>query len=183
MAFVQTQKLPAHFYSCTHPLRWRDEYADNTGTARMVLTPFELMQMDRRNEAYAAWMNKFKMPPRRCMFQVIQCLSFHHSYANKHKDWWDRYRDCLFRVFVMPYTHYEKTLKQHYQWYVLCPEDSEMLLRYEYANKGIHIPKRDPITERWISNDKRVRKLRMLPVEACRHWRHETTAGVLPQGL
>jgi len=86
-------------------------------------------------------------------------------------------------VFVVPFTHYEKRVKAHYQWYILCPEDTEMLIRYEASLKGIYIPKRDPISEPWVSEDKRLRKVRLLPTEACRHWRHETTAGALPEGL
>lgn len=183
MAFLQTQPIPSYFYSCTDPRRWVDPFSNLQGEERLVMTPFEIIQRGRRDEAYMAWMRKFRLPPRKCVFQVVQCMNFHHSYANPKKDWWDRYRDCLFRVFVMPYTHYESNVKQHYQWYILCPEDSEMLLRYEYDKKGIYIPKRDPISEPWISSDKRIRKLRMLPVEACRHWRHETTGGVLPEGL
>lgn len=183
MAFIQPNKLPHYFYSCTHPLRWRDPYADDFNNDRMVLLPYEVIDMGRRNTAYNYYMGKFGLPGRNCKFQVIQVLNFHHSCANPKRDWWGRYLDCLFRVFVMPYTKYECTVKQHYQWYILCPEDTETLLRYEYDQKGVYIPKRDPILEKYVPLDKRLRKIRMLPVEACRHWRHETTAGRLPEGL
>jgi hypothetical protein len=116
-------------------------------------------------------------------WQAVQILSSNHS-QNSSKDWWDSYQDCVFRVFLQPETRYSKYNKDWVQWYILCPEDSEMIMRERAWEKGITIPPRNALEgERFISKIPEARKLLMVPVECCRHFRHETTAGKVSEGL
>jgi len=182
MARVVTQRIPSYFYSCTNPIRWRDPYSHPDDQERLILTPNEIVQRGKRNEAYANWLVRHGLKNKLMRWQVIQILRFKHSESSR-RDWWERYQDCLFRVWVSPETLYCKDTKQYKQWYVLCPEDSELLLRYEFALRNPELPPRSPLSEPYFSKFKHLRKARLVPVECCRHWRHETTAGALPLGL
>lgn len=176
-------RLPDHFYSAIHPLRWRDEFVHDSGEDKLVLTPAELKARYDRTMAYRKWLGRKGLGVNLMKWQLIQVMTFKHSEFSK-KDWWENYQDALFRVFVQPQTLYCPVTKEHKQWYVLCPEDSEMVLRHEWEKKNPTLPPRSALKgERWVSKDKRLRKAKLIPVECCRHWRHETTAGQLPEGL
>lgn len=179
MTSVRIPKIPRHFYTILHPLRWADELATNDGEERMILSAQEILIKGRREAAYVQWLRKHGLPPRQCRFQAIQILAAKYGDTSP-RDWWPPYRDCIFRVFVNPYN--EHSGLQHRQWYILCPEDCEMINRFEADEQGRHYPPRQ-IGERFISRQKELRKVKLVPVECCRHWRHETTGGVLPEGL
>ena len=181
MTNVIIPKIPKYFYSLTDPRRWYDKYASQNGDERLILSPHEIITKGRRNDAYKAWLSRAGLPAYRPLFQAIQILSAAYSETNR-KDWWPPYRDCLFRVFVSPYTEYAKGTKGNRQWYILCPEDCEMILRFENELEGRHFPPRK-LNELYISKEPALRKVRLVPVECCRHWRHETTGGELPEGL
>lgn len=189
--------LPKEWYPYTypisgiigvHPSRWQDRFGKdiNDDEEKAILTLDELREKKARNAAYNFWRKFHQLQPRKCLFQVVQILSNDHSEINrleKRKDWWPEYKDMVVRVWVEPDTFYSEDGRDHKQWYVLCPEDSEMILRYEADKKGYPRPPRDEIKERWLSNDPAIRYPLAVPVECCRHFRHETTAGNLPIGL
>jgi hypothetical protein len=176
------RKLPAHFFTINHPERWFDNYAGPDGDERLVLTPSESRDKYARDRAYNDWLTKHGMPSRLCKFQVVRVLKFKWQLSNR-KDWWERYQDCLFRVFVMPFNQYSKRTRDHIQWYILCPEDSMMTLRWELEEAGHNPPPRDWAAERHISGISSISRIRLIPTECCKHYKHETTAGILPQGL
>lgn len=153
-----------------------------------MLTPAELRDRYQRNEAYRAWLRKFrfmgeKLKGKQMKWQVVQILSSSHAQRSE-LDWWDEYRDAVFRVFVQPETRYSKYVNDHVQWYVLSPEDCELVHRHKAKQKGITIPPRNALEgERYISKHPQARGCLMVPVECCRHFRHETTAGRLAEGL
>lgn len=180
MAFIHIRQIPTHFYDVSNSLRWKDDLASQDGAERFVLSPAEIMTKGRRSKAYLAWLAAFGVPGRHVKFQAIQILSSKHSDESR-CDWWPPYQDCVFRVFIEPYVVYDGKL--HKSWYVLCPEDTEMLHRFEWGVKGKVFPEREMLLERYVSSNPLLRKLRLVPVECCRHWRHETTAGQLPLGL
>lgn len=177
-------KLPEYFYSITHPVRWYDPYASPDGTERMVLTPAEIKERGRRNEAYAKWIARSNPPlkGKHPIWQAIQILSFKHS-EHSHRDWWENYQDALFRAYVQPETVYDFQTGENKQWYLLCPEDCFLINKYEIEKNGPDLPPRNLITEKYLPLDPKLRRRRLIPVECCRHWKHETTAGRLPEGL
>lgn len=180
MTNVFIPKIPLSFYDLTAPGRWQDEFASQDGEDRLILSPQEIIAKGRRQTAYIKWLQKHRLPPRQCRFQAIQILSAKYGDSQRN-DWWPRYRDCIFRVFVQPYTEYQGLV--HRQWYILAPEDCETINRFEAEERGRHYAPRYSIGERFFSNHKELRKVKLVPVECCRHWRHETTGGRLPEGL
>lgn len=195
-----TTKLPYYFYDINATMpdgrrRWVDEFKD---AAPSIIQPKDLdatysEARAQRNEAYARWQAAFFVrqgndfvplfKAKNLLFQVIQILAYKHSESNS-LDWWEGYQDALFRVFVSPETVYDPKTGEHKQWYLLSPEDGYLVNRYELESKYGSLPPRDFLgRERWLSADKRLRRARLVPVECCRHWRHETTAGKLPEGL
>jgi hypothetical protein len=141
-----------------------------------------------RNGSYRKWLGAFNfmgkpLKGKQMSWQVIQVLSTGHAQQSS-KDWWGPYQDCVFRVFSQPETRYSKYVADHVQWYVLSPEDSELVNRWEAKKKGVDAPPRSALKgERYISIHPNLRKARLIPVECCRHFRHETTGGTLPGGL
>lgn len=181
-----------------HPKRWEDVCSsdiqnpkseeEQTYKDKQVLNPAILREKYNRRMAYGMWQTHFNLTPRDAKFQVIQILTPDHSersrfnYLTKQPDWWPPFQDCLFRVFVEPQTYYDYDLKVHKQWYVLCPEDSELVLRYEMDKKGFIQPPRSE-SEKYFSMNSNINYPLAVPVECCRHFRHETTAGAVPIGL
>lgn len=180
--YITKVKLPAHFYNITHPLRWFDEFSSPSGDERLILTPLEISRKVRRNEAYARWLHLFRLKLSVMKFQAIRVHHLKHSESNK-LDWWDNYRDSAFRVFVNPHTIYDNVTGEHKQWYILSPEDCELVNRSILERTGATLPPRDPLSEPFYSTDKRLRQARVIPVECAVHVRHETFAGRLPDGL
>lgn len=194
-------RLPYYFYDINARLpdgrmRWIDEFAD---AAPSIIQPRDLSYSFQRakrlrNEAYSKWIASFfvrtgedsfipLLKGKQFKWQVIQVLEFKHSEFS-HRDWWEDYQDALFRVFVQPETFYCERTGEHKQWYLLSPEDSYLVNRYELEKKGPSLPPREYHgREQYLSADKRLRQALLIPVECCRHWRHETTAGQLPEGL
>lgn len=176
--------LPGYFYTLNHPMRWVDPYISSDGSDRQVLTPSELRARAARNETYKRWLAKFRfkgepLKGKKMSWQAIQVMGTQHAERSE-LDWWGDYRDAVFRVFMQPETRKCAVTGDWVQWYILCPEDSEMVLRYEAKEKGIHpAPRKAMKGERFISKDKRVSKALLIPTECARHWRHETTAGEL----
>jgi hypothetical protein len=178
MYFVN--KLPSYFYDITHPTRWTDPYSTALGEDRLVLTPREISEKAERDRQYLAWLGKFRLKGKNPKFQAIRVIRFKHS-TSVSKDWWERYQDCAFRVYVQPENTYDG--KAYKQWYVLSPEDAYLVNRYELERDGPTLPPRDWTNEKYISTDKRLRRARIIPCECCAHMRHETTGGQLPDGL
>lgn len=174
--------LPHHFYTLNHPLRWTDPYVNTDGSDRQVLTPSELAARHKRNLAYRDWLGRFRfkgepLRGKQMRWQAIQVMGTHHAEKDP-RDWWGNYLDAVFRVFMQPETRKCKYTGDWVQWYVLAPEDSEMVMRNELEKKGsTPKPRRALEGEMWLSKDKRLRKCLLIPTECSRHWRHETTAG------
>jgi len=182
MTYITKVRLPEHFYSLTHPKRWQNTFALPTGEERRVLLPQEIRKKAEREIEYKRWLEKRGLKPKAAKFQAIQITGFKHSLSSR-ADWWDNYQDCLFYVFVEPQTFYDKVTKDWVQYYILAPEDSEMVLRYEQSKKDVTLPPRSSLKEPWISSNKKINGALPVATECCRHWRHETTAGQLPEGL
>lgn len=168
-----------------HPKRWIDTFADQVGREKMVLTPTQIIQKDERNRAYSEWLVRHGLPNMRHRFQVVQVLSSNHANKSYFRyQWWDNYRDCLLTVWVTPVTLKCEYTKDWVQFYVVCPEDCELIKRYELKRQGITRPPRCALAgERWTSRDKAINKALLVPVECCRHFRHETTRGVAPHNI
>ena len=181
-------KPEKYFYTLHHPRRWIDNLTTPQGEERVILSPSEMTFRYQRNMAYSDWLKRFsfkgeKLKGKKMQWQAIQVMEKFHS-ENRSDDWWHPYLDCIFRVFLQPETRWCAVTGDWKQWYVLCPEDSEMVLRSQAKEEGIHIPERSALEgERFFSKDKRLRKCLLIPTECCRHWRHETTAGKVDQLL
>lgn len=201
MTVIATHKLPSYFLSLDSILpngkpRWEDELTDSAPHVIQMqdLNPARAKLKSDRNIAYSKWLASFfvksvtgdytpLIKPKTMSWQVIQVMTRSHS-ENNHKDWWGKYEDALFRVFLQPETVYDKYSGEHKQWYLLSPEDSYLVNRYEMELKHPGLEPRDYNgRERFLSANKLLRRARLIPVECCRHWRHETTAGALPEGL
>ncbi len=185
-------RLPEFFYDINSRVtldsymnrpRWVNEFSSpqNEEEDRVILTASELTAKYDRDRAYAKWVSsfkRFKIKPRLMKWQVIQILGTDHS-SEESRDWWPGYRDALFRVFVTPHVDYNG--KDNKSWYILSPEDAALVHAYERERRGVSVPKR--YSWIWIPNQKQFRQMLLVPVECCRHWRHETTGGALPKGL
>ena len=154
--------------------RWFDKFG---GVDPEELTNDELREQYYRNEAYKEWLRAFGVKPGAMKWQVIRVHDRAHADYTTY-DWWQDYRDCAFRVFMNPLTRYNG--RGHKQEYILCPDDCYLTHCYERHKKGLSYPNRK--TFGFISPHPDLRKLRVIPVEACKHFRHETTAGKLPGG-
>lgn len=191
--------LPGYFYSLDATLpdgtqRWRDEFKDD---APSIIQPRDLSRSflkakNARNEAYARWMASFfyrdefgdlqpSFKPKQFNWQAIRVLAYKHSESRKN-DWWEHYQDAVFRVFVQPETVYDGL--EHKQWYLLSPEDCYLVNLYILEKLKPSQPPRDRTGhEKYLSATRALRNALFIPVECCHHLRHETTAGVLPEGL
>jgi hypothetical protein len=181
--------LPRCFYDINAPvtcagyngeIRWWDKFSHPDGEERLVLTEQEWEERATRDAHYRAWLSKFPVKPKNPKWQVIQILTSDHS-ERQSRQWWDRYRDCVFRAYVNPEVKYCTIRKDHKSWYVISPEDCYLMQAYEAEQRGFTVPNRR--TFQFISPMKALRAARLVPVECCRHFRHETTAGQLPGGL
>lgn len=179
---MRSIKPPQYFYTLHDTRRWVDPYADPQGQERRVLTPAELKDRYLRNTAYRDWLSRYRFRGQRIRgkqmkWQAVQVMCRAHS-ENHPSDWWGPYVDCVFRVFLQPETRRCRTTGDWKQWYVLCPEDAEMVNRFEASVVGSEPPPRNALSgERFISTNPNLRKARIIPTECCRQWRHETTAG------
>lgn len=185
--------LPQYFYDLVgshqdlfeltgSPTRWSDPFVNPDGSERLVLSQSELNDNVNRNRHYYLWLAAFGLNLRNQLrFQAIQILDQAWDHQQR-SDWWREYKDALFRVFQTPETKYDHYTKEHKQFYIISPEDGELMHRYELQQKGIVPPPLKPKGE-FISQLPALRRARFVPVECCRHWRNETTAGELPDGL
>lgn len=188
-------KLPNYFRDINHPKRWVDEFADN---APSIIQPQDLdlghaRAKHARNEAYSKWLAAFfyrtpdgiksAISGKKMIWQAVRVVSFKHSESGPN-DWWEKYQDCAFRVFVQPETIVDRATGDHKQWYLLSPEDGYLVNLHEAELLGRKFEPRDfNGREKFLSAEKILRCARLIPVECCKHLRHETTGGVLPIGL
>lgn len=169
-------KLPHYFFDLTHPVRWTDPYASqDSDYERLVLSTMEIFDKARRNKEYTKWLEKFGIKPRQMLFQRIRIINdkYHDSTP---QDWWPKYHAAIFTVFMNPVTL--KNGKKWIQYYVLCPEDCELICRHEAKEKGTTLRQRKLPKERFVFNDKAMRCF-VVPTSCCHHLRNETVAGAL----
>jgi len=178
---------PHYFYSLEAVTeegrpRWEDNYA----TAGKIIIPGKTDNprwhnaKRRRDKAYKTWQNSFGVGLRHNLFQAIRIIRKNWEETGA-KLWHEDYQDCVFRVFVSPHTCYDERTNEHVQYYILCPEDCYLVNRYEVQKTSPTLPPRDyAVKEAWISADPKLRRMRVIPVAACHHLRHETTGGKLP---
>jgi len=166
------------------PARWVDPWARDDGKGeRLVLSASEFAERGDMRRHYSSWLVRRGLKNMNHRFQVIQVMTSHHSEFSRFQ-WWNRYQDCLFTAWVTPQTVYCNYTKAHKQWYVVCPEDSEMVLRFELKEKGNPAPPRSAAKgEKWVSRIKAINQALIIPVECCRHFRHETTKGEIPANI
>lgn len=193
-------RLPGYFYDLQAITpdgteRWADNFNDDAPSVIQSkdMDLAYLRAKSARNENYAKWQAGFfnrigdtfypSIKPMMMKWQAVRVISFKHS-ESAVNDWWENYQDAVFRVFVQPQTFTAFETGTYKQWYVLCPEDGELVNRHELERVNELLQPRNRIgNERYFSADRRLRSLRAVPVECCRHLRHETTAGELPYGL
>lgn len=179
--------LPKYFYSFDaitdegRP-RWYDDLKPED---KPVITIEDLRRSrfkDIRDAAYAAWQRSIGIDsPRQSIFQAVRVINFKPKLSSK-EDWWENYQDAVFRVFVNPVQVYVG--KECFQYYLLCPEDAYLVNRYELMKTNPELAPRDYAGfEKLLSKHKVLRTGRLIPIECCKHYRHETVAGELPQGL
>lgn len=182
---------PNYFYSLDAitdegRARWYDDFA--VGGTQIVIpgktdNPRWLRQKKLRELIYNKWQDLFGIPRRQNLFQAIRVLDKSWEHEDT-KMWFPDYRDCVFRVFVNPHTVYDEYTREHVQFYVLSPEDSYLVNRYELLQNSPALRPRDyNKKEKFMSSDPRLRRMRVIPTKACHHLRHETTGGVLPGNL
>jgi hypothetical protein len=169
-----SEKITLPGFDCQE--RWFDPWALKDP---MEMEDWELQQRYERNQAYEAYLKSFNLGKKNFQWQVIRVHNRNHAYVDK-SDWWQDYRDCAFRVWMQPCTMYSQYVKDHIQYYILSPEDIYLTHCFERHKRGLSYPARK--TFKWISPHKELRKMRLIPVEVCKHFRHETTAGKLPEG-
>lgn len=155
-------------------VRWFDQWALSDPATMSI---HEARLMKERNDTYKQYLARYDLGRRQPKWQVIRVHNRNHANFNK-VDWWQDYQDCLFRVWMQPYTAYSNYVRDHVQHYILSPDDIYLTHCFERHQKGLSYPPRKSF--KWVSPHKPLRKLRTIPVEVCKHFRHETTAGVLP---
>lgn len=182
---------PPYFYRFDAPItldgfhnhreRWFDKWGHiNTEEQEEAMPRREKILRGRRDNHYRRYIARFNVRTRLMKWQVIRVLSYQHGTSTR-QDWFREYQDCLFRVFVNPHTIYDSTKKKYLQFYILCPEDAFLVDCQERADKGLSYPPRSSFV--YTPQHKAFRKLKIIPVECCHHFRHETTAGKLPGEL
>lgn len=184
-------KVPSYLKSFDLPItldgfagfnqRWADPWGHiNNEIRESLMTPTQMIERGERDLVYRKYLSRFGLKAGTCKFQAIRVHDYSHTNVTS-RDWFKEYRDCVFRVWVNPHTIYNSTYKTHYQYYVLCPEDIFLLHCLERAEKGFPYPPRRSFKH--ICPHAPLRKIRMIPVECCKHYRHETTGGQLPGEL
>lgn len=170
-------KLPDYFFSLSDSRRWYDKFAANelTGEERLVLDVNELSEKYARDKAYAAWLKAFGIRPKRMKWQAIRVIRDMHKEASP-KDWWPKYYGAMFRVWLQPETFKEG--REWVQYYILHPEDCELIQRHELREKGISVPERSAL-EPFVSEDPRLRICRVIPTQCAWQLRNETSGGKL----
>ncbi len=172
-------KLPGYFYDIRDSRRWFDQFVTGThgeGEERLILTPAELAARYARNKAYAKWISAHGLRPKQMRWQRVRVVRDEYLESTK-KDWWPQFYGAIFTVFQQPETLKEG--KKWLQYYVLCPEDSEMVLRYKLSEHGISVP---PRIAPFIHTDKRVTDVLVLPTRCAANIRNETAAGIQEYG-
>lgn len=173
--------LPRYFYDLQAPVtlncyggvpRWYDEFSDTNGEEKIILSRAQLQERMCREIAYTKWLKAFHIRNRIQKFQVIRVLTTEHSEKTT-KDFWGKYQDALFRVFLNPYTKYSTDDNKSY--YILSPEDCFLLHAFEAETAGFSVPRRSSF--RFICGAKELRAALVIPTECCHHLRNETYGG------
>lgn len=171
---LATTRLPHYFYDLSHPRRFSDPYtlSHNDGELRLILSEEERREKNQRDLVYRAWLHMFDLKPKHCKFQRVRVVRDKWA-ESTHWDWWKGFQDALFTVFVSPETLYYK--KEWIQFYVICPEDCELISRYLWEKKNSPLP---PRVCKYISEDKRLRVAYVVPTRCCSQLRNETKGGI-----
>lgn len=154
--------------------RWFDPWALKEPSE---LELWEARAQQERDAAYRKYLNAFDKGGRQMKWQVVRVHNRNHAHITT-SDWWQDYRDCVFRVWMQPTTTYSNYVRDHVQHYILCPDDTYLTHCFERHRKGLSYPPRSSF--KWISPHKDLRRMRVIPVEVCKHFRHETEGGKLP---
>ncbi len=167
-------KLPSIFYNLNDPRRFTDPYAldHQTGEMRLVLTERERFDKFSRDRAYRQWLKAFDIKPKHMKFQRVRIISDKWAEAASH-DWWKNFQDALLTVFVQPETMYYG--RQWLQFYIVCPEDCELIARYLWNKKNLPLP---PRKNKWVTEEPRLRTAYVVPTRCCSQLRNETKGGI-----
>lgn len=176
---TRTQKAPSHLL--TWDQRWVGEHRYEVSD--LLLDKHTLRDMlARRNVAYRKWMRYWGIPNRRIQWQEIRIVSDKNSEHPTTKDFWfNRFIEGVFTVFINPISFSDKNTGKVYQYYLLSPEDSYEIALQLHRDKGVFIPRRAiEGPELYIPKHQELSLPRVVPVEVCKQYRHETEGGVLP---
>ena len=171
---LNTTKLPHYFYDITHPRRWTDPFASREdGRDRLVLGVNELRDKIHRDLAYRDWLKRFSLKDRLMKFQRVRVVRDKWQEAT-HFDWWLGFQDAIFTTFINPENMYYKT--EFIQFYVICPEDCELITRHLRKKKHGDLP---PRKNKWVAEDPRLKVAYVIPTRCCSQIRNETVGGKL----
>lgn len=171
---LATTKLPGYFYDISNPIRWFDPFANKEdGEDRIILTPREQFDKLERNQEYSAWLRRFDLKQRLMKFQRVRIVKDQYAESTQW-DWWKDFQDAIVTVFINPENMYYK--KDFMQFYVVCPEDCELISRNLLYKKHGNLP---PRKAKWIAEDPRLKIAYVVPCRCCSQIRNETKAGKL----
>lgn len=166
-------RLPEYFYTLDHPKRWTDEFSSpDTGEERLVLTPEEIRLKYRRDKAYKGWIARHKLRPKNMKFQRIRVTQDKYADSTS-RDWWPQFYGAIFTVWMNPETFKEN--RQIMQYYILCPEDCELVQRYFWELKNPPLPPRG--LGELVTRDPRLTTALVIPTRCAHHLRNETAGG------
>lgn len=134
-----------------------------------------------RNRRYKVWLQHWMLPSKQHRFQAVRILDWQDSGHDCTKDYWFKmFIEGMFYVYQSPLSLREEKTNKIYQYYLLSPEDAyQVNVELDLLNDKM-IPKRSVTDELYISKHQHLTTPRIVPVELCRHVRHETIGGQLP---
>jgi hypothetical protein len=179
----KSRRAPKDFR--TLDFRWRPEGCYQKTI--QLLTDAQLRHLlSHRNLQYGQWLSEWKLQPRKPRFNPVRIVldpspgTISSLVDRGVRDFWfKKYTEAVFFVYEQPVSARDKFGKTH-QYYLLSPEDG-YLVNVDICKNLSNVPARDrQRDEIFMSRHKALRLPRLVPVDVCKHLRHETTAGVLP---